>query len=63
MKVIGINASPRKRANTQTLVEAVLDGAMEQVLIGNRQEMTRIYWEKLKHLVLGLYHQLNITWV
>ena len=27
MKVIGINASPRKRANTQTLVEAVLEGA------------------------------------
>ncbi len=27
MKVIGINASPRKRANTQTLVEAVLSGA------------------------------------
>ena len=27
MKVIGINASPRKNANTQTLVEAVLAGA------------------------------------
>ncbi|MCJ7774092.1 MAG: flavodoxin family protein [Desulfobacterales bacterium] len=27
MKVIGINASPRKKANTQTLVEAVLEGA------------------------------------
>lgn len=27
MKVIGINASPRKKANTQTLVEAVLAGA------------------------------------
>jgi multimeric flavodoxin WrbA len=27
MKVIGINASPRKKANTQTLVEAVLSGA------------------------------------
>lgn len=27
MKVIGINASPRKKGNTQTLVEAVLDGA------------------------------------
>ncbi|MFO7963295.1 MAG: flavodoxin family protein [Desulfobacterales bacterium] len=27
MNVIGINASPRKNANTQTLVEAVLDGA------------------------------------
>ena len=27
MKLIGINASPRKKANTQTLVEAVLDGA------------------------------------
>lgn len=30
MKVIGINASPRKKANTQTLVEAVLDGAAER---------------------------------
>jgi len=29
MKVIGINASPRNRANTQTLVEAVLEGAAE----------------------------------
>jgi multimeric flavodoxin WrbA len=27
MKIIGINASPRKKANTQTLVEAVLGGA------------------------------------
>ena len=27
MKIIGINASPRKKANTQTLVDAVLDGA------------------------------------
>ena len=27
MKVIGINASPRKKANTQTLLEAVLAGA------------------------------------
>ena len=27
MNTIGINASPRKKANTQTLVEAVLDGA------------------------------------
>jgi multimeric flavodoxin WrbA len=27
MKVIGINSSPRKKANTQTLVEAVLAGA------------------------------------
>ena len=26
MKVIGINASPRRRGNTQTLVEAVLEG-------------------------------------
>ena len=33
---------------------------MEQVLIGNRQEMIQRYWEKLKHLVLGLCHQLNI---
>jgi multimeric flavodoxin WrbA len=30
MKVIGINASPRKNANTQTLVEAVLKGAAEK---------------------------------
>ena len=30
MKVIGINASPRKKANTQTLVQAVLDGAAEK---------------------------------
>jgi multimeric flavodoxin WrbA len=30
MKVIGINASPRKRANTQTLVESILDGASEK---------------------------------
>ena len=27
MKVIGINASPRRKANTQTLVQAALDGA------------------------------------
>ena len=30
MKIIGINASPRKKANTQTLVEAVLAGAAEK---------------------------------
>jgi multimeric flavodoxin WrbA len=30
MKVLGINASPRKNANTQTLVRAVLDGAAEK---------------------------------
>jgi len=30
MKVIGINASPRKKANTQTLVEAILAGASEK---------------------------------
>lgn len=30
MRVIGINASPRKKANTQTLVQAVLDGAAEK---------------------------------
>lgn len=30
MKVIGINASPRKNANTQTLVETVLQGAAEK---------------------------------
>ena len=30
MKVLGINASPRKNGNTQTLVEAVLKGAFEK---------------------------------
>ena len=30
MRVIGINASPRKKANTQTLVEAILSGAEEK---------------------------------
>lgn len=30
MKAIGINASPRKKANTQTLVEAVLEGAAQK---------------------------------
>lgn len=30
MKIIGINASPRKKANTQTLVSTVLEGAAEQ---------------------------------
>jgi multimeric flavodoxin WrbA len=30
MKIIGINASPIKKANTQTLVEAVLNGATEK---------------------------------
>lgn len=30
MKVIGINSSPRKKANTQTIVEAVLTGAGEK---------------------------------
>ena len=30
MKVIGINASPRKKANTQTLVEAILSGAEDK---------------------------------
>lgn len=30
MNVIGINASPRKNANTQTLIEEVLRGAAEQ---------------------------------
>jgi NAD(P)H-dependent FMN reductase len=29
MKVIGINASPRKKANTQTLIEAALTGAAD----------------------------------
>ncbi len=30
MKVIGIVGSPRKHANTETLVQAVLDGAKEK---------------------------------
>ena len=30
MNIIGINASPRKKANTQTLVEAMLNGAAEK---------------------------------
>ena len=30
MKIIGINASPRKGANTQTLVEAILSGARDK---------------------------------
>lgn len=30
MRVIGVNASPRKKGNTQTLVEAVLEGAAEK---------------------------------
>ena len=30
MNIIGINASPRKRANTQTLIEAILGGAEEK---------------------------------
>lgn len=30
MKIIGINASPRKKANTQTLIEAALVGAAEK---------------------------------
>ena len=30
MKILGVNASPRKNANTQTLVEAVLSGASEK---------------------------------
>jgi putative NADPH-quinone reductase len=30
MKIIGINASPRKNGNTQTLVEAALSGAAEK---------------------------------
>ena len=30
MKIIGINASPRKKANTQTLVAAILAGAEEK---------------------------------
>ena len=43
MKVIGINASPRKRANTQTLVEAVLEGAAEngaETRLVNLRELT-----------------------
>jgi multimeric flavodoxin WrbA len=42
MKVIGINSSPRKRANTQTLVEAVLSGAEKngaQTRLVNLREM------------------------
>ena len=42
MKVLGINASPRKNANTQTLVEAVLEGASEkgaQTRLVNLREM------------------------
>ena len=30
MKVLGINASPRKKANTQTLMETMLSGAQEK---------------------------------
>jgi multimeric flavodoxin WrbA len=30
MKVIGINASPRKKANTQTLIETALAGAADK---------------------------------
>ena len=30
MRVIGINASPRKKANTQTLMQAMLNGAAER---------------------------------
>lgn len=43
MKVIGINASPRKKANTQTLVEAVLAGAAQtgaQTRLVNLRELT-----------------------
>lgn len=43
MKIIGINASPRKRANTQTLVEAVLEGAAEkgaETRLVNLRELT-----------------------
>ncbi len=42
MKILGINASPRKKANTQTLVEAVLEGASEkgaQTRLVNLREM------------------------
>ena len=35
MRVIGINASPRKKANTQTLVEAILSGAEEKGAVTN----------------------------
>jgi len=43
MKVIGINASPRKKANTQTLVEAILSGAEKnraETRLVNLREMT-----------------------
>jgi hypothetical protein len=35
MRVIGINASPRKKANTQTLVEAILSGAEDKGAVTN----------------------------
>lgn len=43
MKVLGINASPRKMANTQTLVETVLNGAAEkgaETRLVNLRELT-----------------------
>ena len=43
MNVIGINASPRKRANTQTLVETILDGAAQagaQTRLVNLRELS-----------------------
>ncbi len=43
MKVIGINSSPRKNANTQTLVEAVLRGAAQkgaETRLVNLRELT-----------------------
>jgi multimeric flavodoxin WrbA len=43
MKVIGINASPRKKANTQTLVEAILNAAAEkgaETRLVNLRELT-----------------------
>jgi multimeric flavodoxin WrbA len=67
MKVIGINASPRKRANTQTLVESILNGAAEK---GAETRLVNLREFKIngclgcegckKHLELGFCYQLKI---
>jgi multimeric flavodoxin WrbA len=44
MKVIGINASPRRRANTQTLVESILDGASEKGAETRLVNLSRFHW-------------------
>jgi multimeric flavodoxin WrbA len=49
MKIIGINASPRKNANTQTLVEAVLNGAAKK---GAETRLVNL-WEMEIHGCLG----------